>query len=78
MALSGGAPTNICRVGSVAGQTWADDDNIYFVSQMPGGILGVPASGGQPKEVAKIDFASGEHQHRDHAHFPEARRQCSP
>jgi serine/threonine protein kinase len=28
MALSGGAPTNICRVGSVAGQTWADDDTI--------------------------------------------------
>jgi eukaryotic-like serine/threonine-protein kinase len=70
MALSGGAPTNVCRVGSVAGQTWADDDNIYFVSQMPGGILGVPSSGGQPKEVAKIDFASGEHQHRDPCALP--------
>jgi serine/threonine protein kinase len=70
MALSGGAPTNVCRVGSVAGQTWADDDNIYFVSQMPGGMLGVPASGGQPKEVAKIDFASGEHQHRDPCALP--------
>jgi hypothetical protein len=70
MALSGGAPTNVCRVGSVAGQTWAHDDNIYFVSQMPGGILGVPSSGGQPKEVAKIDFASGEHQHRDPCALP--------
>jgi len=70
MALSGGAPTNICRVGSVAGATWADDDTIYFVSQMPGGISGVPASGGQPKEVAKIDFASGEHQHRDPCALP--------
>jgi len=70
MALSGGAPTNICGVGSVAGQTWADDDTIYFVSQMPGGVLGVPASGGQPKEVAKIDFASGEHQHRDPCALP--------
>jgi serine/threonine protein kinase len=70
MALSGGAPTNVCRVGSVAGETWADDDNIYFVSQMPGGILGVPSSGGQPKEVAKIDFASGEHQHRDPCALP--------
>jgi serine/threonine-protein kinase len=64
LALSGGAPVNICSYDAPAGASWADGDTIYFVSEMPGGLLGVPAAGGQPKEAAKIDFTKGERQHK--------------
>ncbi len=60
LPLSGGAPVAVCPAGSFAGATWSDGDIIYFVSEVPGGILGVPAGGGQPKEVIKIDTAQGE------------------
>jgi Tol biopolymer transport system component len=60
LALSGGAPVTVCAAGSRAGVTWADGDTIYFVSEMPGGVLSVPSGGGQPKEVIKINTANGE------------------
>jgi serine/threonine protein kinase/Tol biopolymer transport system component len=58
--LSGGAPATICASGAFAGATWAEDNTIYFISEVPGGLLAVPAAGGQPKEVLKIDTAHGE------------------
>jgi Tol biopolymer transport system component len=64
IGLHGGAPVSICAATAFAGATWADGDTIYFVSDIPGGVLSVPASGGQPKEVAKIDFTKGERIHK--------------
>ena len=64
LALSGGAPITICPHDGQAGATWADDNTIYFVGGNPGGLMSVPAAGAQPKEVAKIDFANGERQHK--------------
>ena len=64
VALGGGAPATLCTLGPFAGGSWADDDTIYFVGAMPGGVMRVPASGGQPKEVAKIDFVDGERMHK--------------
>jgi eukaryotic-like serine/threonine-protein kinase len=64
MALSGGAPITLCPHDAVAGLTWADDDTIYWVDQNPGGISGIPAAGGQPKEIFNVDFAKGERQHK--------------
>src|SRR5262249_40303983 len=63
IALDGGPPVDVCPRGYV-GATWAADDMIYFVSEVPGGLQCVPAAGGQPKEVVKIDLATGERQHR--------------
>ena len=60
VALSGGAPVTVCTTGNFAGATWADNDTIYFVSDMPGGVLSVPAAGGPPTGVVKIDAANGE------------------
>jgi WD40 repeat protein len=37
---------------------------IYFVAESPGGLVRVAASGGEPKEVVKIDLAKGDRQHR--------------
>jgi serine/threonine protein kinase len=63
MPLRGGAPVTIwarrAATGN-AGATWADDDTIYFVSEIPGGMMNVQAAGGQPKEVLKIDTGQGE------------------
>jgi len=63
MALDGGPPVTVCGRGYV-GATWAADDMIYFVSEVPGGLVRVAAAGGEPKEVVKIDLAKGERQHR--------------
>jgi serine/threonine-protein kinase len=64
VGLGGGAPATVCNVDSPAGFAWADDDTIYFVGAVPGGVMRVPAAGGPPNEVAKIDFAKGERTHR--------------
>jgi serine/threonine-protein kinase len=58
LPLTGGAPTTIFPRAAATGNsgaTWTDDDTIYFVSELPGGLMSVSASGGQPKEVLKID-----------------------
>jgi eukaryotic-like serine/threonine-protein kinase len=62
LPLGGGAPVTILARNSTgnAGATWADDDTIYFVSEVPGGVLGVPVAGGQPKEIVKIEATEGE------------------
>jgi len=63
MAVDGGPPADVCPKGYI-GATWAEDDTIYFVADMPGGLVRVPAVGGEPMEVVKIDLAKGERQHR--------------
>jgi serine/threonine-protein kinase len=63
MPLDGGPPVTVCAKGYV-GATWAADDMIYFVAESPGGLVRVAATGGEPKEVVKIDFAKGDRQHR--------------
>jgi eukaryotic-like serine/threonine-protein kinase len=64
LALSGGAPVTVCATDSFLGATWADGDTIYFVPELPSGLVSVPSAGGQPKEMVKIDFPKGERQHR--------------
>lgn len=63
MPLEGGPPGDICGRPCI-GATWTADDMIYFVSDVPGGLLRVAAGGGQPAEVAKIDLTKGERTHR--------------
>jgi eukaryotic-like serine/threonine-protein kinase len=64
MALAGGAPATVCPLQGFQGAAWGDDDTIYFPSEPLGGLLGVSASGGQGKQVAKVDFAKGERLYR--------------
>src|SRR5688572_25113971 len=51
IALSGGAPVTITSIHGFIGGSWADDDMIYFVPDLPSGIACVPAAGGASKEV---------------------------
>ena len=73
MPLDGGAPVTVCAVENFIGATWPADDTIYFVPVVPGGLARVAAAGGQPKEVAKIDLAKGERQHRYPCALPGAK-----
>jgi serine/threonine-protein kinase len=68
VAVSGGGSTAICPHDAFVGATWTHGDTIYLVDENPGGLMSVPAAGGQLKEVAKLDFAQGERQHK----FPSA------
>jgi serine/threonine-protein kinase len=65
LALTGGAPATVCphNIGP-SGASWADSDVIYWVDENPGGITSIAVNGGQPKEVARIDFDKGERQHK--------------
>jgi serine/threonine-protein kinase len=68
-ALTGGAPQVVCTVQpGFGGATWADGDTIYLVAETPGGLLGVPAAGGRPAEIAPLDAARGDFMFK----FPQA------
>jgi hypothetical protein len=56
----GGAPVTICSWENHGGGAWMADDVIYFISAMPGALMRVPAAGGEPVEVRKIDVDRGE------------------
>ncbi|MGH7553418.1 MAG: hypothetical protein ACREMQ_10390, partial [Longimicrobiales bacterium] len=60
IALSGGAPMTICNTENYSGGTWAADDTIYFIPAVPGGLVRVPAAGGEPVAVVDVDFDRGE------------------
>ena len=64
IAISGGAPQNLCPVEAAAGASWTDDDSIYLVAAMPGPVLRVGSAGGEPHDAVRIDFANGERAHR--------------
>jgi serine/threonine-protein kinase len=65
-ALSGGAPATISGFADSqpSGASWASNDDIFFVSSTPGGIVRVPGQGGEPVEICPIDSANGERTHR--------------
>jgi serine/threonine-protein kinase len=65
VALDGAAPATVYdQVEVYWGGTWAADDVIYCVAGIPGGLLRVPAAGGQPTEILKIDLAKNERQYK--------------
>lgn len=63
LSLDGGAPVAVCALDGYRGATWAADGAIYLISESPGGLSRVPATGGQLKEAAKVDLAKGERQY---------------
>jgi Tol biopolymer transport system component len=64
-ALSGGASERLCGLdGNYFGGCWSDSGTIYFVPELPSGLASVPATGGNQREVLKIDFEKGERQHK--------------
>lgn len=61
--LNGPAPTTVCDTfGPGRGGTWTDDGRILFAT-LASAIFEVPASGGMPTPLTKLDAASGDAAH---------------
>lgn len=64
IALTGGAPLTICETETSYGDSWGRNDVIVMTPQTPGGLARVPASGGKPEPLTKLDLAKHERDHR--------------
>jgi serine/threonine-protein kinase len=68
VALSGGAPVKICDAESgVSGAAWGPDDTIVFAWF---DLFRVPAAGGDPKLLLKVDEKNGERFYRHPSFLP--------
>jgi serine/threonine protein kinase len=61
--LSGGPAVPVCDIASARGGSWSRQDTIIF-GKFPGEIYQVPASGGQPKVVTRLDASRHDTSHR--------------
>ncbi len=59
VAVDGGPPVQICRAEKLVGASWGSDETIVFGND-GGGLMRVPAGGGTPEELTKLDRAAGE------------------
>ena len=55
VSVQGGAPVVLCAVDA-RGASWAEDDSIFLGSNF-GGLLRVPAEGGTPQRITKLQGA---------------------
>jgi serine/threonine-protein kinase len=68
VALTGGAPVRICTaISGVAGAAWGPDDTIVFAWF---DLFQVPAAGGSPKVLLKVDEQRGERFYRHPSFLP--------
>ena len=68
VAISGGAPTKVCdAVSGIAGAAWGPDDTIVFAWF---DLFRVPASGGPPTVLLKVDEERGERFYRHPSFLP--------
>lgn len=58
LEVSGGLPIAICSTGVGRGGTWSGDGTILFSPEYRAGLLRVPASGGEPAPVTRLDEAT--------------------
>src|SRR2546426_797921 len=58
LEVSGGLPVAICSTGDGRGGTWGDDGTILFSPEYRAGLFRVPASGGEPAPVTRLDEAT--------------------
>ena len=60
----GGPPVTVCAVNSeLRGASWGPDDTIIFAESARGGLLRVPAAGGEPEVLTTPDSDAGEVAH---------------
>jgi predicted Ser/Thr protein kinase len=61
---SGGAVNTLCDAASGRGATWSGNDIIVFSPSSSEPLSQIPAAGGTPSPVTKIDTSKLEHSHR--------------
>ena len=65
LTLEGGSVSKICARGRFSRATWAPDDTIVLgtsVAYSPGALGKVPASGGDPVDLTKLEGKETLHQ----------------
>ena len=61
--LGGGPPVRVLAASQIFGASWGEDGNIVF-ARGTGGLLEVPAAGGSPRELTRLNSERGEVSHR--------------
>jgi serine/threonine-protein kinase len=65
VSVNGGDAIDICRsTAAFTGGAWGEDNNIIASRSATGPLWRVPANGGEPQAVTKLDGAGGEASHR--------------
>ncbi|MEO8055574.1 MAG: protein kinase [Acidobacteriota bacterium] len=73
--LVGGAPVTLCDIPDVGrGGTWNQEGVILFSGDRAGPLFRVPATGGVPEPVTKLDASRGDTTHRWPHFLPDGRR----
>ncbi len=67
IALAGGPPQTLCDAPNGRGGAWNSDGVILFAPSLSGGLYSVPAQGGLPAPVTKVEISNALNSHR----FPE-------
>src|SRR5262249_52774590 len=70
IAVEGGRAETVADAGNGRGGAWAPSNVIVFAPEAIGPLLRVPASGGTPVAVTKLDPARGELGHRMPSFLP--------
>jgi WD40 repeat protein len=72
VGVSGGSPVEICAAPDGRGGTWNQNGTIVFSPDLiHAGLMRVPAAGGTPEPVTRLDGERGENSHRWPAFLPD-------
>ena len=61
--VAGGSPIKLADAPVAYGGTWSDDNTILYVPTLGSGLLRIPASGGTPEVLTKVDGAAAGYAH---------------
>jgi Tol biopolymer transport system component len=70
---AGGPPVTICDASQGRGGSWSREDNIVFAPDYQGGIYMVPAGGGAPQMITKLDSSLNHQTHRWPCFLPDGK-----
>ncbi len=75
ISVAGGAPIDVSTTGGndIPGASWGSDGSIVFPRGWTGGLWLVKETGGEPREVTRIDTQRGEVSHRWPQLLPDGR-----
>src|SRR5207253_5702473 len=61
--IDGGLPQTLARIDTARGGAWGPDGTILFGASYAGPLFRIPASGGQPVAVTKLNARQRDHSH---------------
>jgi serine/threonine protein kinase len=69
--VAGGVPSSLCDAPNGKGGTWNREGTILFAPSADSPIYRVPAVGGEPQAVTKLDSSRGDNSHRFPVFLPD-------